>query len=196
MQASRRMWLGAALGGAAAIGLLLAWERLRPGEAAATGIGGPISLVDAEGRRVTERDFLGKWSIFYFGFTACPDACPTALASLSLMLEALGGKAARVQPVFVSIDPERDTPAAMKAYLVAFDSRIIGLTGSPQEVAATAKTFRVYYRKTGEDPYYLMDHSTALIVMDPDFHYAGLMTGEMKPQDMATQVIALMQGES
>jgi protein SCO1/2 len=156
-------------------------------------VGGPFKLIGTDGQEVTEATLKGKYSVFFFGFTFCPDACPTALNTFSLMMEKLGPDADKVQPVFVSIDPARDTPEVLKEYLASFDPRIMGLTGSPEAIAETAKIFRVYYKKTGEDEYYLMDHSTAIIVMDPDFHYAGVLNGAMPADEMTSRLNEIMQ---
>ena len=151
-------------------------------------VGGPFRLIGTDGQEVTEAALKGKFALFYFGFTFCPDACPTALNTFSLVLSKLGPDADRIQPVFVSIDPARDTPAAMKEYLSSFDPRIVGLTGTPEAIAETAKAFRVYYAKQGDGEFYLMDHSTAIIVMGPDYHYAGVLAGNMQPDEMVTRL--------
>lgn len=151
-------------------------------------VGGPFKLIGTDGQEVTEAALKGKYSLFFFGFTFCPDACPTALNTFSLVLGKLGADADKIQPVFVSIDPDRDTPAVLKAYLSSFDPRIMGLTGTPAEIAETAKEFRVYYAKQGEGEFYLMDHSTAIIVMNPDYDYAGVMAGNMQPDEMVARL--------
>jgi protein SCO1/2 len=151
-------------------------------------VGGPFKLIGVDGQEVTEVAVKGKYSLFFFGFTFCPDACPTALNTFTLVLEKLGPDAAKIQPVFVSIDPERDTPQVLKEYLSSFDPRIMGLTGTAEEIAEAAKRFRVYYAKQGEGEYYLMDHSTAIIVMNPDFEYAGVLAGNMQPDEMVTRL--------
>ncbi|WP_374310122.1 SCO family protein [Dongia sp.] len=151
-------------------------------------VGGPFKLIGTDGQEVTEAAVKGKYSLFFFGFTFCPDACPTALNTFTLVLEKLGPDAAKIQPVFVSIDPERDTPQVLKEYLGSFDPRIMGLTGTAEEIADAAKKFRVYYAKQGEGEYYLMDHSTAIIVMNPDFEYAGVLAGNMQPDEMVTRL--------
>ena len=102
-------------------------------------VGGPFSLVDQDGKRVTEKDFLGKYMLVFFGYTFCPDVCPTELQVMSAALDQLGPEAARIQPVFVSIDPARDTPEVLKAYVGNFGHGLMGLTGSPDEIAAIAK---------------------------------------------------------
>jgi protein SCO1/2 len=151
-------------------------------------VGGPFKLIGVDGQEVTEVAVKGKYSLFFFGFTFCPDACPTALNTFTLVLEKLGPDAAKIQPVFVSIDPERDTPQVLKEYLSSFDPRIMGLTGTKEEIAEAAKKFRVYYARQGEGEYYLMDHSTAIIVMNPDFEYAGVLAGNMQPDEMVTRL--------
>jgi len=155
-------------------------------------VGGPFKLIGTDGQEVTEAAVKGKYSLFFFGFTFCPDACPTALNTFTLVLNKLGAEADKIQPVFVSIDPERDKPAVLKEYLTSFDPRIMGLTGTPEEIAETAKEFRVYYAKQGEGEFYLMDHSTAIIVMNPDFDYAGVLAGNMQPDDMVARLKELI----
>ena len=129
-------------------------------------IGGPFTLVDQTGRTVTEKAFLGKPTAYFFGFTHCPDVCPTTLADMTARLKALGPDADRLNIIFVSLDPERDTPDLLKTYMESFDSRIVALTGTPAAVADMAKKFRVYWRKVGEGESYTLDHSTATYLMD------------------------------
>lgn len=133
-------------------------------------VGGPFSLVDQDGRRVTEKDFLGKYMLVFFGYTYCPDVCPTELQVMTAALDQMGTTADRIQPVFVSIDPERDTPPVMKAYVANFGPRLVGLTGTPEEVAGIARAYRVYYAKAGNGSGkdYLMDHSSIIYLMGPD----------------------------
>lgn len=134
-------------------------------------IGGPFSLVDHTGKRVSEKDFAGKYMLIFFGYTFCPDFCPGELQVISAALDRLGPDAERITPVFVTIDPERDTVAVMKDYVSNFHPRMVGLTGTPEEIAAMAKAWRVYYgRPKGEEGKtdYLMDHSTFTYLMGPD----------------------------
>jgi protein SCO1/2 len=133
-------------------------------------IGGPFSLTDQNGRRVTEKDFLGKYMLVFFGYTYCPDICPTELQVMTEALRQMGPRADAIQPVFISFDPERDTPETLKAYVENFSARLIGLTGSEQEIAQAAKAYRVYYRKVegGGATDYLMDHSSIIYLMGPD----------------------------
>ena len=135
-------------------------------------VGGPFSLIDHNGKPVTQKDFAGRYMLIYFGYTYCPDICPAELQVISAALDELGAKADIIQPVFVTIDPERDTPEVMKDYVGNFHSRLIGLTGTTEQIAAMAKAFRVYYAKArqagdkGND--YLMDHSSIIYLMGPD----------------------------
>lgn len=132
-------------------------------------VGGPFSLVDHTGRRVTEKDFLGRYMLVFFGFTYCPDVCPTELQVMSAALDELGPEGDNIQPVFVSIDPERDTPEVLKQYVENFHPRLVGLTGTPEEIAAIAHAYRVYYKKvesSGASGDYEMDHSTTIYLMD------------------------------
>src|ERR1700746_718397 len=135
------------------------------GSPLAGAIGGPFQLVDQNGKTVTEADLRGKWSLIYFGYTHCPDACPTALNDISIALSDLGAKRDAVRPVFITVDPERDTPEALKSYVMSFDAPILALTGTPEQVAKAAKGYRVYYAKhpeAGGD--YSMDHSSVIYV--------------------------------
>jgi protein SCO1/2 len=128
-------------------------------------VGGPFSLIDQKGKRRSAADFTGRPMLLFFGFTHCPDVCPTTLASVSRWLEALGPDAAKLTPVFVTVDPERDTPALLATYLEAFDPRIVGLTGSPKEVAEMLRRYRVYARKTETGDF---EHTAALYLMGRD----------------------------
>ena len=132
-------------------------------------VGGPFTLTDHTGRKVTEKDFLGKYMLVFFGYTYCPDVCPTELQVMSAALDSLGAKADTIQPIFISIDPERDTPEVLKQYVANFHPRLMGLTGSPEEIASVAKAYRVYFSRvennSGPDNY-LMDHSAIIYLMD------------------------------
>jgi protein SCO1/2 len=132
-------------------------------------VGGPFSLTDHTGRKMTDKDFLGKYMLVFFGYTYCPDLCPTELQVMSAALDKLGAKADDIQPIFITFDPQRDTPEVLKQYVTNFHPRLIGLTGTPEEIAVAAKAYRVYYSKlensSGPDTY-LMDHSTITYLMD------------------------------
>jgi protein SCO1/2 len=132
-------------------------------------IGGPFTLVDDTGATVTEKNIAGKPYVMYFGYTFCPDVCPTTLLDLSRWIKKLGPDSDRLTYVFVTVDPERDTVQSMHAYLSSFDKHIRGYTGTPAEIAQIAKEYRVYYKKVPtEDGGYTMDHSAVLYLMGPD----------------------------
>ena len=146
-----------------------------PGEGTGiANIGGPFQLVDDTGRTVTEKDFLGKPTVMFFGFTHCPDVCPTTLYELSTWLQDLGPDAEKLNAVYVTVDPERDTPELMNNYLSAFDGRIVGLTGTPEQVAQIVKAYKVYRRKVEQDDGdYTMDHTATIYLMDADGKFTG-----------------------
>jgi protein SCO1/2 len=163
------------------------------GTALASAIGGPFQLTDQNGKTVTDADLKGKWSLVYFGYTHCPDACPTALNDISIALEDLGAKRDAVRPVFITVDPERDTPEALKAYVTSFDAPILALTGTPEQVAQAAKGYRVYYAKhpeAGGD--YSMDHSSVIYVMDPQGRFTASFTHESTPEQIAERLKKLL----
>ena len=142
-------------------------------------IGGPFSLTDHTGRRVTNKDFLGRNLIVYFGFTFCPDVCPTGLQVIAAALDGLGPKAERFTPVFISLDPVRDTPAQMADYVKAFHPRLVGLTGTPDEIASVARAYRVYYKSVKDDKSsagYTIDHTSIIYVMDAKGEYVAHFT--------------------
>ena len=142
-------------------------DRAATPSASSVKLGGPFALIDAEGRPVTDRSLLGKPTAIFFGFTYCPEVCPTTLAELTAALKALGPQGDALNVVFVSVDPARDTPAQMKAYLANFDPRIQGFTGSAAAVDAAVKAYRIY-RKTVpiEGGGYTVDHSSAVYLFD------------------------------
>ena len=154
------------------------------------GPGGPFTLVDTTGRPFTEAGLKGRWSIVFFGFTFCPDVCPTTLDTLGRTLDLLGPDGKKVQIIFVSVDPERDTPAQMAAYLnnPAFPPGVVGLTGTPEQVAAVARAYKVYYEKQGEGDAYLINHSSISYLMDPSGQFARVLPYGMAPEALAGQV--------
>lgn len=152
-------------------------------------IGGPFALVDQTGATRTDADFRGKFMLVYFGYTYCPDVCPTTLQTMTEALERLGKAAARVQPIFITIDPARDTPKVMGQYVAHFYPGMIGLTGTAAQIAAAARAYRVYYAKeAGRDQDYLMDHSGFVYLMGPDGKYITIMP----PQVTAGQMAAVL----
>ena len=159
----------------------------------ASAIGGPFRLVDQNGKTVTDADLKGKWSLIYFGYTHCPDACPTTLNQIAIALDDLGPKRDAVRPVFITVDPERDTPEVLKSYVTSFDAPILALTGTPEAVAQAAKDYRVYYAKhpePGGD--YSMDHSSVIYVMDPEGRFTATFTPESSPEDIAARLKKLL----
>ena len=163
---------------------------LQPGEVVSTGqaqVGGPFQLVDQEGRPVDESLLEGKWSLVFFGFTYCPDFCPTTLAALEATKQRLGDKAKDLQIVFISVDPERDTPQALKDYLSSdgFPEGVIGLTGTPEQVRAAADAYRAYYQKVGEGEGYTMNHSLTVYLMGPDGTFRTAVAEELGPERSA-----------
>jgi protein SCO1 len=128
---------------------------------------------------VTDRTFRGRWMLVYFGYTHCPNVCPTALSMIAEAIENLGPLAAKVQPIFVTIDPERDTPEIVGKFTKSFDPRIMGLTGKADEIAAVAKQYRVFFKKLpGDDVDYRMEHSSHIYVIGPDGRYVTLFPHE------------------
>ncbi|CAN8260005.1 unnamed protein product [Cochlearia groenlandica] len=136
-------------------------------------IGGPFSLIRDDGKRITEKDLMGKWTILYFGFTHCPDICPDELIKLAAAIDKIKEKSGvEVVPVFISVDPERDTVQQVHEYIKEFHPKLVGLTGSPEEIKSVARSYRVYYMKTEEeDSDYLVDHSIVMYLMSPEMNF-------------------------
>lgn len=155
-------------------------------------VGGPFTLVDQQGRTVTDETFRGRWMLVFFGFTHCPDVCPTALNDMSAVLAELGTAADKVQPIFITVDPERDTVEAMSQYVANFDPRIVALTGTPEQIAQAAKAYRVYYKKMPQGDDYTMDHTGILYLMDPQGRFMTHFTPNTPPADMAARIRKLL----
>jgi protein SCO1/2 len=153
-------------------------------------VGGPFQLVDQQGKAVDQTMLNGKWTLVFFGFTYCPDYCPTTLSMLRAVQDQLGDRAKDVQIVFISVDPARDTPQALADYLSSdgFPRGAIGLTGTPEQVAGAAKAYRAYYRKNGEGETYTMDHSLTIYLMGPDGKFRSAIAHDLGPE-RAAQVI-------
>lgn len=154
-------------------------------------IGGPFELVDHNGRTVTEKDFAGRLMLVYFGFTHCPDICPTGLQTIAIAMDQLGAAAEKVQPILITVDPERDTPAVMKDYVQAFHERLVGLTGSPEQVAKVAREYRVYYQKVTlkeSSLGYSVDHSGFIYLMDGQGKYLSHFRHDATPEQMAQRI--------
>jgi protein SCO1/2 len=166
----------------------------QPPPLAGAAIGGPFTLVDQNGRTVTDKDYAGRYRIVYFGYTHCPDVCPTDLATisqaLSLFEKSDPKRAARVQPIFITVDPARDTPAELKEYLRAFHPRLVGLTGTAAQVAAAEKAFVVYAQKGDVQPGggYAMDHSRQIVLQDPAGKPLALLADDQGAKAMAAEL--------
>ncbi|RZJ96865.1 MAG: SCO family protein [Brevundimonas sp.] len=161
-----------------------------PGSVSSTGqpsVGGPFQLTDQNGRAVDQTLLNGKWSLVFFGFTYCPDFCPTTLATLKAVQDRLGAQADDVQIVFISVDPERDTPQALKDYLSSegFPRGVIGLTGTPAQVKQAADAYRAYYQKVGEGDAYTMNHSLTVYLMGPDGRFRTAIAHDLDPDRSA-----------
>lgn len=171
-----------------------------PNAAAYASLGGPFRMTDQNGRAVDQGVLKGKWSAVFFGFVTCPDICPVTLQALAQMQDRLGADAARFQTVFVSVDPKRDTPALIKTYLdqPGYPAHALGLTGTPDQVAAIAKAYRVYYayvpRAAKDGGGYDVSHSGAIYLVNPKGVTVGTLTEAMGPPAMAAQIEKAMKG--
>ena len=157
-------------------------------------IGGPFILLDSDGNNVTDADFDASYLLISFGFTSCPDVCPTALQSIGQAMDLLGQDGDRVQPLFITLDPERDTPEVVGDYAEAFHPKLIGLTGSAAQIAQAAGAYRVYYAKVpdpnDDDAGYTIDHSAFIYLMSPDGTYLTHFSHASTPEDIAAGVRA------
>nr|WP_303682872.1 SCO family protein [Brevundimonas naejangsanensis] len=153
-------------------------------------VGGPFTLTNQDGQVVDEKILEGKWSLVFFGFTYCPDYCPTTLGVLNAVQERMGDKAKDLQIVFISIDPERDTPQMLKDYLSSdgFPDGVIGLTGTPEQVAQVAKEYRAFYQKVGEGEGYTMNHGLTVYLMGPDGKFRSAVAHDLGPGRTVTLI--------
>ncbi len=159
----------------------------------ASAIGGPFHLVDQNGKPFGDADLKGKWHLVFFGYTHCPDTCPTALNEMALALDRLGKERGAVGIVFITVDPERDTQEVLKSYVQSFDAPIVALTGTAEEVAQVAKVYRVYYAKHPRgDAGYDMDHSAVVYVMDPAGRFTATFTPDSSAQAIAERLQKLL----
>jgi cytochrome oxidase Cu insertion factor (SCO1/SenC/PrrC family) len=187
----RRAVLTGIVAAGAILGAGAVWLVGSPGTAGAVSIGGPFTLTDESGKTVTDRDFRGKWLLVYFGYTYCPDVCPTTLNEVAEALTDLGAKADRVTPVFITIDPRRDTPKVVGQYAAAFSPRLVGLTGTAEQIAKVAREYRVYYapHRTGPGPDdYTMDHSSLLYLMGPDGGFVAPIRADQAANELAADL--------
>jgi protein SCO1 len=173
------------------------WFPPEPVEQAKSGpmLRSEFELVDQTGRAVRDDDLRGKWQLVFFGFTYCPDICPTTLTNISAALEGLGSVAEKLQPLLITVDPERDTPGVLKEYLTSFDPRITGLTGTPEQVEKALRSFRVYVSKRPfEEGDYTLDHSTFIYLMDPQGDYAAHFSAQTPIEELVREVRARVDG--
>lgn len=171
--------------------VLAALLALSPLAASAQSLGGAFVLQDQRGGTVTDQDFAGRFMLLYFGYTFCPDVCPPSLQSMTEVMDLLGEDGANVQPLFVTIDPARDTPQRMAEYLEHFHPRIVGLSGPAPMVAAMAKKYRIKAEKRPSNPNdldYLMDHTSSMILMGPDGVFADRFGYGMEPAQIAERI--------
>lgn len=157
-------------------------------------LGGPFTLTNQDGRQVTDQAFAGKYRIMYFGYTYCPDVCPTDVRNIGAAVRVLDKSdpalAAKIVPVFVSVDPVRDTPPVLKSFVSNFHPRMVGLTGSPAAIDAVAKEYAIYYKKGDEAPGggYTVDHSRVAYLMDPEGKPLALLPQDQAPEKIATEI--------
>ena len=203
--------IGAMLAALAAIALAayVAWQVTRPVPVATVGssaslaiagqisIGGPFTLTDHKGRSVTDTDYRGKLMLVYFGYGFCPDICPTELQNIAVALDEMGSKSAEVQPIFITVDPERDTVAFLAEYVENFHDRLVGLTGPRPEIEKAATAYRVYHAraKTGpDDEDYLVDHTGYVYLMGRDGSFLTMFRGATDPKKMAQTIAGYIGG--
>lgn len=175
-------------------------ENSPPGTAVVTGkaqIGGPFKLIDHNGRTVTDKDFHGKYMLIFFGFTHCPDICPSSLQVVSAALKKIGKKADEIQPIFITLDSKRDTPDVMAAYIKSFDANLVGLTGSTEDLAKAAKAYRVYYQKVTDQQSpesYSYDHSSIFYLMGKNGDFIAPIPHTNDPAEMAEHLSKAIPG--
>ncbi len=153
-------------------------------------VGGPFDLVDHTGQRRTDADFRGKLVLIYFGFTRCPDACPTELLAISLALDKLGRATDAVQPLFITVDPERDTPAVLADYVASFHPRLVGLTGEPAAIKTLAHAYKTFFARSagGSAGNYSIDHTGFIYVVGPDGRYRDFLPPQLAPEQIADAI--------
>lgn len=199
-RSSLQLWL--VLGLVVVMAGVLGWMRFAAppvpqGNLTGASLGGPFALINQDGAVVREAQFAGRWRLIYFGYGFCPDICPTDLATMARGLQAFeqqdAARAARVAPIFITIDPQRDTPAALKPFVAAFHPRLVGLTGTAAQIDAVTKAYGVYARRmeTGDPEAYLMDHSAMVYLFGPD----GKPIAFLPHQGLTAQQVTQMLGD-
>jgi len=189
--AARPLVIVAAFAGSLVIGLLVMLWAMGGARSIATpaAIGGPFQLTDQSGQTVTDKEMHGRPTLIFFGFTHCPDVCPTSLFEISEVLRAMGQDADRVNAFFISVDPERDTTEAMKDYLSSFDPHLKGLTGPPEDLAKVISEYRVYAKKVPlKDGDYTMDHTALVYLMDRDGKFVAPFNLKRTPDEAASDL--------
>ena len=168
---------------------LFATGQLRSGSSGPSAIGGPFQLIDQDGQPITDQDMKGRPFLVFFGYTHCPDICPTTLFDVSELMRALGNDADRTAALFVTVDPERDTPAAMKDYLSSFDPHLRGATGDRKAIEAAEKTYRVYAKKVPTDNGdYSVDHTALVYLMDKQGRFVAPFSLKRRPEEAAADL--------
>ncbi|MER9969772.1 SCO family protein [Mesorhizobium sp. M0060] len=158
-------------------------------------VGGPFTLTAPDGTTVTDETYRGKWLLVFFGYTSCPDICPTTLSEIAAAIEELGPDAAKLQPLFITVDPERDTPEVMGSFTAAFDPRIVGLTGSPQQIASVSEAYGAYgVARQGEagGGDHLMDHGTHIYIMNPQGQFVEGLDSDTPSSGIAARLRELV----
>jgi len=181
------------------IGIALAADAApAPPPTQAAAISGHFALDATDGRKVTDATFRGKWLVVYFGYTSCPDICPTVILRIGQALTSIGTAAGQVQPIFITVDPARDTPEHLAKYMASFDPRVIGLRGDAAQTQEAARQFHVYYRTRSLDSGdYSVDHSSFLYIIDPDGHFSKLLADTLSSDQLAAQFRTLVrQGQA
>ncbi len=189
--ATRPLVIATAFAASLVVGLLIMFWAMGGASKLAqpAAIGGPFQLTDQNGKAVTDKSLKGKPTLIFFGYTHCPDVCPTSLFEISEVLRAMGKDADKVNAVFISVDPERDTPATMKDYLSSFDPHLEGLSGDPAETAKVITSYRVYAKKVPtKDGDYTMDHTALIYLMDRDGRFVSPFNLKRTPEEAAADL--------
>jgi protein SCO1/2 len=208
----RWLWLSGILGMAIILASTMMWfghehftetagremAALRPASGGKAQIGGDFTLTDQNGNPVTAQDLKGRFALISFGFASCPDVCPTALGTITEALNRIGSAADAIQPVFITVDPERDSAAALKNYMTAFHPRFLALTGTPEQIKTVTQAYKVYYhvrKETPGDKNYLVDHSSFLYLMGPDGEYVTHFPYSIPASELAVRLKEISQSE-
>ncbi|QQO19359.1 SCO family protein [Bradyrhizobium diazoefficiens] len=189
--ATRPLVIATAFAASLVVGLLIMFWAMGGASKLAqpAAIGGPFQLTDQNGKAVTDKSLKGKPTLIFFGYTHCPDVCPTSLFEMSEVLRAMGRDAEKVNAIFISVDPERDTPAIMKEYLSSFDPHLEGLSGDPAETAKVITSYRVYAKKVPtKDGDYTMDHTALIYLMDRDGRFVSPFNLKRTPEEAAADL--------